>query len=60
MWDDKHNIETREYEVNILQSGDSAHDMELNHRLRIAEMLGTFKRGKLNVEVSKDIIEYII
>jgi hypothetical protein len=33
--------------------------MELNLRLRIEEILGTFKRGKLNVEMSKDILEYI-
>jgi hypothetical protein len=48
-----------EDEVNILQSGDSAHDMELNLQLRITEMLRIFKHRKLNVEMSKDILEYI-
>jgi hypothetical protein len=52
-------LRQREDEVNILQSGDSAHDMELNLQLRIAEMLRTFKHRKLNVEMWKDILEYI-
>jgi hypothetical protein len=42
-------LRQREEEVNISQSDDSAHDMEINLWLRIGEMFGTFKHRKLNV-----------
>jgi hypothetical protein len=40
----------------ILQSGDSAHDMELDLRLRVTEMLGTSKHRKLNVEMPRNML----
>jgi hypothetical protein len=58
--DDKNNAETtRRLSHNILQSGDIAHDMELNLRLRVTEMLATLKHQKLNVEMPSDMLQHI-